>query len=129
MGVNYSALAVKAKSLIGSNGAKCILVNPVEGVGTYNTKTKKYDKDDERFNGFCIITGYADRLIDGTVIKAGDRKVIAVLEGEPIPTISNLEVYNKKTGILIDIFQIINSTPINPDGTTIISCQLHCRKK
>jgi len=40
MGVNYSALAVKAKSLIGSNGAKCILVNPIEGVGTYNTKQK-----------------------------------------------------------------------------------------
>jgi hypothetical protein len=128
MGINYSALAVKAKSLIGSNGAKCILVNPVEGVGTYNTKTKKYEKDEEKYEGFCIITEYKDHLIDGTVIRAGDRKAVVVISGEPIPGLSRLEIYNKKTNALVETYQVINGKKVNPDRTEVIVTHLHCRK-
>lgn len=128
MGINYSALAATAKRLIGPNGARCVLVNPKDGAGKYNPVTKKYDKNEERNDGFCIITEYKDHLVDGTVIRAGDRKAVAVILGDPIPGLSRLEIYNKKTNALIETYQVINGQNINPDGTAVIVTHLHCRK-
>ena len=128
MGINYSALAATAKRLIGQNGAKCVLVNPADGAGTYNVETKKYDKSSKRFDGVCVVTVYEDKLIDGTAILAGDRKVIAVLSGAPVQGVSLLEVYNKRTNALLDTYQVINSAEKNPDATTVIAATLQCRK-
>jgi len=61
------------------------------------------------------------------VIKAGDRKVMAVLTGEPKPGLSLLEVYDK-TGKLKDTYQVIYCPPVSPDATTIILYKLQCRK-
>jgi hypothetical protein len=128
MGVNYNALAATAKRLVGSNGTKCVLVNPGEDRGEYNPDTNEYDKkEEERFEGYCIVSGYEDKLVDGTVIKAGDRKVTAVLPAEPNPGLSRLEVYNRY-GKLAETYNVINSNTVNPNLTTVIVYKLQCRK-
>jgi len=128
MGINYTQLCATAKRLIGSNGTKGILLNPSGEKGEYNPATDEIENKYIPFEGYCVITGYDEKLVDGTVIKAGDRKIIAVLPAEPIQGTSKIEVYNKKTGILADTYNIINCTIVNPDMSVVIVYKLHCRK-
>jgi hypothetical protein len=79
------------------------------------------------FDGWCVVSGYEDRLVDGTVIRAGDRKILAMLSGEPEPSLSSLEVYDK-TGTLKDTYKVINSVPVDPSASCVIMYTLHCRK-
>jgi hypothetical protein len=125
--VDYPALAATAKRLIGGNGTKCVLVNTSSQV--YNPNTNQYEGGTpERFNGFCVISNYADKLVDGTVIKAGDRQIVAVLEGTPVPGTSTLEVYDKTGKVLKDVYKVINPNTVNPDAETVIVYRLQCRK-
>jgi len=125
--MNYANLAKTAKRLLGSNGTKCILVVQSGIPPVYNPATNTYDSSDPRYEGVCVITGYDDKLIDGTVIKAGDVKVMAVLPEEPKPGLSSIEVYDK-AGRLKDVYSIINSNPVNPNASEIILIKLQCRK-
>jgi hypothetical protein len=127
VGINYGALAATAKRLIGSNGTKCVLRNPGGNPPVYNPAANEYEKQEDKFDGFCIVSGYEDRLIDGTVIMAGDRKIVAVLDGEPEPGLSLLDVYDK-AGTLKDSYRVINSTPVNPNARAVIMYRLQCRK-
>jgi hypothetical protein len=125
--VDYSAIAARAKTLIGKNGTKCVLVNTASQV--YNPNTNQYEGGTpERFNGFCVISNFDDKLVDGTVIKAGDRQIVAVLEGAPVPGTSTLEVYDKTGKTLKDVYKVINPNTVNPDAETVIVYKLHCRK-
>jgi hypothetical protein len=104
-----------------------VLRNPSDNPPVYNPATNEYEKQEEKFDGFCIVSGYEDRMVDGTVIQVGDRKVIAVLSGEPIPKLSSLDVYDKK-GKLKDSYKVINSNSISPDASVVIVYRLQCRR-
>ena len=124
--MDYANLARTAKRLLGKNGTKCILINP--GTKAYNKETNKYENEKTPHNGFCVISNYKDYNVDGTIIKIGDRQVMAVLDGEPIPEISQFEVYDKTGKVLKETYHVINSAPVNPDASTIILYKLQCRK-
>jgi hypothetical protein len=127
--VDYSAIATRAKTLIGKNGTKCVLVNPSREGQVYNPNPNQYEGGTpERFNGFCIISNFDDKLVDGTVIKAGDRQIVAVLEGAPVPGTSTLEVYDKTGKTLKDVYKVIHPSAVSPDAETIIVYRLHCRR-
>jgi hypothetical protein len=129
MALNYLALKTKAKRLIGSNGTRCVLVNPSKDEKTYNPNTNKYEGGKpKRFIGYCVISNYSDKLVDGTVIKTGDRQIIVTTEGIPEPSLSTLEVYDKSGKVLKDTYKIINGGAIRPDAETVIVCRLQCRK-
>jgi hypothetical protein len=123
--MNYEKMQGLAKRLIGKNGTRCVLATPGEMI--YNPADNTYSDNGPRCEGFCVVSGYEDRLVDGTVIRAGDRKILAVLGGEPKPGLSSLEVFDK-TGALKDTYKVINADPTSPDATTIIVYTLHCRK-
>ncbi len=123
--MDYANLAKSAKRLIDSNGTKCILIHP--GKQVYDPATNEYIDSGQRFDGVCIISGYHDRLVDGTVIQAGDRKITAVLSEEPKPGLSKLEVYDK-AGTLKETYNVINANPVNPNASTVIVYKLQCRK-
>jgi hypothetical protein len=127
MGVDYDFMADLARQQIEENGTKCVLKNPSGNPPVYNPATNEYETDDKLFDGFCIVSGYEDQLVDGTVIIAGDRKIIAVLDGKPVPSLSKLEVYDKDDK-LKDTYLIVNSTPIDPNASVVIVYKLHCRK-
>jgi len=125
--MNYSALSKTARRLIGANGTKCVLNTPSGKPPVYNPSTNEYESDDKHFDGVCVISGFDDSMIDGTIIQAGDRKVVAVLAGEPVPKLSTLDVFDK-AGKLVDSFKVINSTPVNPNADVVICVRLQCRK-
>jgi len=128
--MDYKSLATRAKQLIGSGGTKCVLVNPSTEEKHYNPDSNRYEGGEpSRYNGYCVISQYADKLIDGTAIKVGDRKIIAVIEeGEPIPSLSTLEVYDKTGTVLKDTYNVVNGGAISPDAETVIVHSLQCRK-
>ena len=125
--MNYKKLQATAQRLIGKNGTKCVLNNPSDAPPIYNAITNEYEKQEEKFDGVAVISGYEDSMIDGTTIKAGDQKIIAVFMGKPVPQLSTLDVYDK-TGKLKDSYKVINSNPKSPDATTVIVYLLQCRK-
>jgi hypothetical protein len=119
-------LAATARRLIGPNGARCCLRNPA-GEPVYNPATNEYEQNYEIHEGYCLVSAYDDRLINDTVIKAGDRKVTAVLPVEPLPGLSRLDVLDK-AGNLKDDYLVVNSAPVSPNADTVILYKLQCRK-
>jgi hypothetical protein len=128
--MDYKALNARAKQLIGGNGTKCVLVNPSTDEPFYNPATNRYeDGEPERFIGVAIISSYREELVDGKVIMAGDRQIVAVLEGgEPVASLSTLEIYDKTGTVLKEIYKVISPVKIAPDANTIIAYRLQCRK-
>jgi len=124
--LNYGKIAQIAKNLIGSNGTKVVLKNPM-GTPVYNPQTNEYETPEILYNGIAIIANYKDELIDGTLIQSGDRLVKAVLDGEPMAGISKLDVYNTE-GVKVDTLNIINFNPVKPNGSILIMYSLQCRK-
>jgi len=125
--VNYKKLQATAQRLIGANGTKCVLNTPSGKPPAYNPATNEYESDDKHFDGVCVISGYEDSMVDGTIIQAGDRKIVAVLAGEPVPKLSTLDIYDRNN-VLKDSYKIINVNPKSPDATTVIAYLLQCRK-
>jgi len=125
--MNYSALSKTAQRLIGKNGTKCVLNNPSDKPPVYNPNTNEYETESASFEGVCIVSGYEDDTIDGTIIQSGDQKIIAVLTGEPVPKLSTLDVYDK-FGNLKDSYHVENANKKSPDATTILVYLLQCRK-
>lgn len=126
MALNYQALSATARRLIGANGTRCRLRNPI-GEPVYNPAANEYEQGYEIYEGYCLVSAYDDRLINGTVIKAGDRKVTAVLPVEPLPGLSRLGVLDK-AGNLKDDYLVVNSAPVSPNADTVILYKLQCRK-
>ncbi|MDR0721144.1 MAG: hypothetical protein LBF78_16045 [Treponema sp.] len=124
--MNYTALRATAKKLIGSNGARCRLRNPA-GESVYNPTTNEYEQNYESHEGYCLVSAYDDHLVNDTVIKAGDRKVTAVLPAEPNPGLSRLDVFDK-AGNLKENYLVVNSAPVSPNADTVILYKLQCRK-
>jgi len=125
--VNYKQLAAKAKSLIGEDGTKCVLNTPSDKPPVYNPSTNEYIAETQHFDGMAVISGYEDNMVDGTIIQAGDRKIVAVLAGEPVPKLSTLDVFDRR-GNLSDSYRVINSDKKSPDATTVIVYLLQCRR-
>jgi hypothetical protein len=126
MALDYKALAATARKLIGSNGARCRLRNPV-GEPVYNPLTNSYEQTWETYDGYCLVSAYDDHLINDTVIKAGDRRVTAVLPAAPNPKLSRLDVFDK-AGNLKEDYLVINSAPVSPNADVVILYKLQCRK-
>lgn len=125
--MNYKQLAQTAKKLLGKNGTKCVLRNPSGKPPVYNPTTDEYETETIPFDGVAMISGYEDNMIDGTIIQAGDVKIVAVLAGEPVPKLSTLDVYDK-AGKLRDSFKVINSTTVSPNASVVIVYKLQCRR-
>jgi hypothetical protein len=126
MALNYRALAATAKTLIGPNGARCRLRNPV-GEPVYDAPSNSYVQNYEDHEGYCLVSAYDDHLVNDTVIKAGDRRVTAVLPAGPNPGLSRLNILDK-AGNLKDDYLVVNSSPVNPNAETVILYKLQCRK-
>jgi hypothetical protein len=126
MALDYRSLAETARRLIGPNGARCRLRNPV-GEPTYVPETNSYEQPYETYEGYCLVSAYDDHLINDTVIKAGDRRVTAVLPAAPNPKLSRLDVFDK-AGNLKEDYLVINSAPISPNADVVILYKLQCRK-
>lgn len=115
--MNYEKYASKAKSKISKYGGDCVIVRKSEE--TYNPETNEYEAEEERIEGKCLVSSYDASNIDGTNIKSGDIKVMAVLGSAP------------KTGESIEIsgktYTVISWSELNPDGAKNIYYTIQAR--
>jgi hypothetical protein len=124
--VDYKALARTAKNLIRKNGTKAVLRTP-NGEPHYDHDTDEYIQDYDQFPGVCVVSGYEESVIDGTLIEANDKKLSCVFPADPVPKQSLVDVY-KKNGNLDSTYLVINSNPIEPDAATTVMVKIQGRK-
>jgi hypothetical protein len=119
-------MAKLAEKKIRQYGAKAVLRIPV-GKSLWDDKTATWVDGYEEHQGVCLITNYQQRDIDGTVIEAGDRRLLCVFQGEPKPKVSLIDVY-KKTGALDATYTVVTCGPPVPDATTTILFKIQGRR-
>lgn len=109
--MNYLSVAKKARNAIAKNGSPCKIVRSTEDV--YNPDTNEYEKKEQVISGVALQEAYAAEMIDGTIIKSGDVKLMCSLDGEP------------KEGDVIEFsgkrYSVISVSSLNPDGKTVIA--------
>ena len=115
--MNYQPYADKANVKLAKYGAT-IEVHRA-GKREYNKQTNTYTDSGETFSGKAVQMLYDQRDIDGTNIKKGDIKFLAQLPKRPLS--NDTVTFGGKT------FTVINSEPLNPDGSVDIIVYIQAR--
>jgi regulator of extracellular matrix RemA (YlzA/DUF370 family) len=124
--MNYLGSARLAKRLITKNGTKAVLRIPT-GEPVWDDDTASYVETYNEYQGVCLVTNYEQEDIDGTLIEAGDRRLLCVFPVEPKPKVSLVDVY-KKSGTLDATYSVENCSLLVPDATTVILFTIQGRK-
>ena len=103
--MNYSKYKTIAKNKLSKYGTDCVIIR--KSGERYNAETNEYENETTEIQGKCLVSSYNAQNIDGTNIKSGDLKIMAVLDSEP------------KTGDVIKIsdkvYSVISWTEQNPN--------------
>jgi hypothetical protein len=124
--MNYKVLGKKVEKKIRQYGTKAVLRIP-DGESVWDDNTASYIETYNEYQGVCLVTSYEQEDIDGSLIKAGDSKLLCVFPVEPEPDISLVDVY-KKNGALDKTYQVVTSSPLAPDSTTVILFKIQGRR-
>lgn len=108
--MNYSKYRNTAKSKLGKYGADCVVVRTSDE--KYNPETNEYERQSEEIKGKCLVTSFDASDVDGTNVKAGDVRIMAVLDKEP------------ETGDFITVgtrtYSVVSWSEQNPNSDTAI---------
>jgi hypothetical protein len=124
--MNYSRVARTTKKLITKDGTKATLRIPA-GRQIWDDDSASWITGYEEHKGMCLVTSYEQKDIDGSLIKAGDRKLLCVFPAEPESKVSLVDVY-KKTGALDATYTVEDYSALVPDATTVILFKIQGRK-
>jgi hypothetical protein len=124
--MNYLRSAKLARRMISRNGAKAVLRIPT-GESTWDDDTASYLETYDEYPGVCLVTNYEQEDLDGTLIQAGDSRLLCVFPAEPKPDVSLVDVY-KKNGTLAATYNVVNCSPLSLDATTVILFKIQGRK-
>jgi hypothetical protein len=116
--VNYKAIGKKAEKKIRQYGTKAVLRIPT-GDTIWDDNTASYLETYDEYQGVCLATNYEQELINDTVIKVTDKKLLCIFPAEPPAGVGLIDVY-KRTGELDKTYNVVNCSPLAPDSTTII---------
>jgi hypothetical protein len=107
-------------------GTKAVLRIPA-GEPVWDDDTASYVETYNEYRGVCLVTDYRQEDLDGTLIEAGDRRLLCVFSVEPKPKVSLVDVY-KKNGTLDATYNVITFGTLAPDASTIIMYRVQGRK-
>jgi hypothetical protein len=124
--MNFLRMAKLTEKKIRQFGTKAVLRIPT-GESVWDDDTASYIGTYDEYNGVCLVTGYEQEDIDGTLIEAGDRRLLCVFPVEPKPKVSLVDVY-KKTGALDATYNVVDFSSVKPDATTVILFRIQGRK-
>jgi hypothetical protein len=123
--MDYLRSARLARRMITKNGTKAVLRIPT-GQSVWDDNNAEWIDEYKEYQGVCLVTSYEQEDIDGSLIKAGDSKLLCVFPVEPEPNISLVDVY-KKNGVLGATYHAITISPLAPDSTTVILFKIQGR--
>jgi hypothetical protein len=123
--MDFNRSARLAKKLITKNGAKAVLRIPT-GESTWDDNTATWIDVYQEYQGICLVTGYEQEDIDGTLIQAGDSRLLCIFPAEPRPDVSLVDVY-RKTGELDATYNVVSCSPLKPNATIVILYRIQGR--
>ena len=115
--MNYEKYQKKAFDKVKKYGSSIIIKRIVDS--QYNPNTNKYEDETVEIKGVALQLNFEQRDIDGTNVKYGDVKFMAVLNGTP-QTNDKMEFEGKS-------YVIIYPRPLNLNGKTDIYCIIQAR--
>jgi hypothetical protein len=124
--MDYNRSARIVRKLIAKNGTKAVLRIPT-GESVWNDDTASYIETYEEHQGVCLVTSYKQEDIDGSLVQAGDSRLLCVFPAEPKPDVSLVDVY-RKTGELDATYNVVSCSPLKPDATVTILFKIQGRK-
>jgi hypothetical protein len=124
--MNFLRSARLAKKMITKNGAKAVLRIPASEP-VWDDDTASYTETYNEYQGVCLVTNYEQEDIDGTLIEAGDKRLLCVFPAEPKPKVSLVDVY-KKDGALDATYTAVNFSTLAPDASTVILYRVQGRR-
>ena len=116
--MNYEKYYKKAYDKVKNYGSS-IIITRQSGDPEYNPETDEYEETTVTITGVALQLNYKQSDIDGTNVKYGDVKFMAVLNGRP-ETNDSVEFEGKT-------YVIINPSPLNLNGKTDIYCMIQAR--
>jgi hypothetical protein len=116
--MNCTSVAKLAGRKIRQYGTKAVLRVPT-GESVWDDETATWTGGYAEHKGACLVTAYEQKDIDGTVIEAGDKRLLCVFPAEPKPGVSLVDVY-RKTGEPDATYSVVSCGPLAPDSTTVI---------
>ena len=115
--MNYQKYHNKAFDKVKKYGSSIIIKRI--GESEYNPDTDTYTETTVEITGVALQLNFEQKDYDGTNVKYGDVKFMAVLNGRP-ETNDTVEFEGKS-------YVIINPRPLNLDGKTDIYCIIQAR--
>lgn len=111
-------------------GAPCTLVKPdPTGTPVYNSTIDENESPTSSHSGYCLLTGFDDGLIDGSLIQSGDVKISCLFEDKSIPEIGTDKIIvNPGTENAKTYSVVPGSKAVMPDGKTCILYKAQGRK-
>lgn len=115
--MNYQKYHNKAFDKVKKYGSSIIIKRI--GESQYNPDTNEYEDETVEIKGVALQLNFEQRDIDGTNVKYGDVKFMAVLDGTPQAN-DTVEFEGKS-------YVIIYPRPLNLNGKTDIYCIIQAR--
>lgn len=110
-------------------GAPCKLLKPTGAVLVYDPATDSMVTPTTEHSGYCVLIGFDDGVIDGTLIQAGDVKIVCLFEDKSIPEVGKDKiVVNPGTADASTYSVVPGSKAVMPDGKTCILYKAQGRK-
>jgi hypothetical protein len=93
-------MAKRAERKIRQYGTKAVLRIP-SGKSAWDDDTSSWIDEYEEHRGVCLVSNYEQRDIDGTVIEAGDRKLLCVFENNRLVPLIPEEIGSEDAGLIL----------------------------
>ena len=115
--MSYDKYAKKAYTKVKQYGAPIKVKRA--GKKVYDPATNSYVDNGAEFTGFALQSNFEQKDVDGTNIKFGDVKFMAVLDDTPKS--NDVITFGNKT------YTVISVSPLNMDGITDIYVTIQAR--
>lgn len=127
--MSYESDRKDALKTLKKEGAPCKILKPTGADPVYDSATDSMVTPTIEHSGYCVLTGFADGVIDGSLIQAGDVKILCLFEDGSIPEVGKDKIIvNPGSDEAVTYSVVPGSKSVMPDGKTCILYKAQGRK-
>ncbi len=127
--MSYEAKRASTYLKLRSKGAPCNLVKPVPGADpVYDPETDSTTTPSTNHSGYCLISGFEAKVVDGKTILADDAKILCLFADKSVPDANKDTIVVNPDTDYQETFKIVGGKPLKPDGKTVILFTAQGRK-
>lgn len=127
--MSYASDRKDTLNTLKKEGAPCNLVKPdPDGEQGYDDETDSNISPTIAHPGYGVLTGFEDGLIDGTLIQAGDVKILFLTIDGTDPEIGKDSIVVNPGTSAEKTYNVVGGKPVQPDGKTTVLYKAQGRK-